>query len=121
MGVGLGLSICKEIILSQGGSIDIKSEVGKGTDFIVNLQAKCLVDNKRLSEAKDRMEALGHYESSESSENSFKGNEGEEDYGNSSEGSKFSRLFSYEDKQTENNIFSDVVLKDKSTLKVKLA
>ena len=65
MGVGLGLSICREIILSQGGSIDIKSEVGKGTDFIIKIQANCLVDNKRLREAQDRMEALGHYESSE--------------------------------------------------------
>ena len=36
-GVGLGLSICKEIILAHGGSINIKSELGKGTDFIISL------------------------------------------------------------------------------------
>ena len=36
-GVGLGLSICHQIILAQGGHVDIQSEVGKGTDFIINL------------------------------------------------------------------------------------
>ena len=35
LGVGLGLSICKDIILAQGGKVDIKSEEGKGTDFII--------------------------------------------------------------------------------------
>ena len=59
------MSICREIILSQGGSIDIKSEVGKGTDFIVNMKAKCLVDKKRIREAKNRMESLGYYATSE--------------------------------------------------------
>ena len=37
-GVGLGLSICREIILANGGNIEIKSEQGLGTDFIITLQ-----------------------------------------------------------------------------------
>ena len=92
MGVGLGLSICREIILSQGGSIDIKSEVGKGTDFIVNLKAKCLVDNKRIRKAQERMEALGHYESSEKSENGDKSSEIDQEDGSSSNYSDFSHI-----------------------------
>ena len=51
LGVGLGLSICKEIILAQGGSVDIHSEEGKGSDFIINLQARCRVDMARIRRA----------------------------------------------------------------------
>lgn len=36
-GAGLGLSICKEIALAHGGSIDVESEPGKGSTFIVSL------------------------------------------------------------------------------------
>ena len=50
-GVGLGLCICREIILAQGGAIDIKSEVGKGTDFIISLQARTLVDLEQKKQA----------------------------------------------------------------------
>jgi signal transduction histidine kinase len=37
-GFGLGLSIVKWIVDSHGGRIEAKSEVGKGTEFIVRLQ-----------------------------------------------------------------------------------
>ena len=36
-GTGLGLSIAKEIIEKNDGSIDIKSEVGKGTEVVLRI------------------------------------------------------------------------------------
>ena len=44
MGVGLGLTICKELILAMGGTVSIESELNKGTDFIITLHVKVLVD-----------------------------------------------------------------------------
>ncbi len=38
-GTGLGLSIAKEILSQNRGSIDIKSEVGKGTEVVIRLPA----------------------------------------------------------------------------------
>jgi len=52
-GVGLGLSICKEIIMANGGSIDMKSEEGKGTDFIISLKSGCRLDERRYNNAMD--------------------------------------------------------------------
>ena len=42
-GTGLGLSICKQIIEQMGGSVEVKSEVGKGTTFEINIKTKCKV------------------------------------------------------------------------------
>lgn len=39
-GTGLGLPIAKEIIEGNGGSIDIKSEIGKGTEVIMKIPCK---------------------------------------------------------------------------------
>jgi signal transduction histidine kinase len=38
-GIGLGLSITREIIKQHGGEIRVTSEIGKGTEFIVALPA----------------------------------------------------------------------------------
>ena len=47
-GVGLGLSICRDLIQKFGGKVDIKSEVGVGTDFIVKIPTKCKVNPKYI-------------------------------------------------------------------------
>ena len=39
-GTGLGLPIAKEVIEGNGGSIDMKSEVGKGTEVIIKVPVK---------------------------------------------------------------------------------
>ena len=39
-GTGLGLSIAKEILDKNGGSIDMKSEVGKGTEVVIKIPTK---------------------------------------------------------------------------------
>ncbi len=39
-GTGLGLTICKNIIEAHGGKIEVKSILGEGTTFIINLPIK---------------------------------------------------------------------------------
>lgn len=39
-GYGLGLSIAKHIVDRHGGSIKVKSEVGRGTTFSIQLPVK---------------------------------------------------------------------------------
>lgn len=36
-GTGLGLSICKNIIQQMGGNVEVQSEEGRGTLFIITL------------------------------------------------------------------------------------
>ena len=50
--MGLGLSICRDIIQALGGEVKIISEEGKGTDFIIQLKSKCSVDENEITEAK---------------------------------------------------------------------
>ena len=51
-GTGLGLSICKQIIEQMGGSVEVKSEVGRGTDFIINLKMKSKVTKFEIDSEK---------------------------------------------------------------------
>ena len=42
-GTGLGLSICKSIIEQMGGSVEVVSNIGEGTEFIINVKMHCIV------------------------------------------------------------------------------
>lgn len=52
-GTGLGLSICKQIIDEMGGSIEVSSKVGRGTDFIINLKTKSRLDVNHAVQLKE--------------------------------------------------------------------
>jgi len=41
-GTGLGLSICRNIVREAGGTIDVRSELDRGTTFVVRLPASTL-------------------------------------------------------------------------------
>ena len=41
-GTGLGLSICKQIVDQMGGFVNVKSQLGKGTQFIITLHPKVI-------------------------------------------------------------------------------
>lgn len=50
-GTGLGLSIARGIVEAHGGSIDVKSELGVGTTFTIELPAAALVQNTATNAA----------------------------------------------------------------------
>jgi signal transduction histidine kinase len=54
-GIGLGLPICKRIIDAHGGSIDVKSTLGKGTTFTVKLPIKPRAEKEKNNGVKKRL------------------------------------------------------------------
>ncbi len=47
-GTGLGMPISKSIIEAMGGNIEVESEQGKGTEFIVNLEFRLVEEPKKI-------------------------------------------------------------------------
>lgn len=68
-GTGLGLSICKQIIESMGGSVDVTSEIGHGTQFIINIKAKCKSTRVKFNE---EFQDISSFESNRSRSMFFK-------------------------------------------------
>lgn len=49
-GVGLGLSICKQLIEHMAGSVNVQSEVGEGTTFTISFKTTALIEDASMAE-----------------------------------------------------------------------
>ncbi len=52
-GTGLGMAIAKNIIESMGGTIEVQSEQGKGTEFTINIDFRLQHNPKRVETVKE--------------------------------------------------------------------
>ena len=58
-GTGLGMAIVKKYVNLLGGTIDVKSELGKGSTFVVTLKYK-IADQRYYLSAKDENDTVDH-------------------------------------------------------------
>lgn len=56
-GTGLGLSICKKLIEQMGGSVRAESQLGLGTQFIINIKTKCKHTHVKLHQLPMKVES----------------------------------------------------------------
>lgn len=61
-GSGIGLSLVKSLVEIQGGTINVKSKLGKGSEFIVTLPAKKLSDEDAGANLIDKEVPKSRYE-----------------------------------------------------------
>ena len=52
-GTGLGLTFCREALAAMNGSIEVYSELGKGTEFIISLPVGVKIKKTALSNAQE--------------------------------------------------------------------
>lgn len=52
-GSGIGLTIVKALVELHNGTIEVKSKYGEGTEFIIHLPAKLVLENKAVRAKKD--------------------------------------------------------------------
>ena len=53
-GTGLGLSICKKMVEHMGGSVSVKSELGEGSVFQMDLQTKAKIPCRPAVEEEEK-------------------------------------------------------------------
>lgn len=57
-GTGLGLSICKRIIEQMGGTVEVKSELGVGTAFLVTIFTTMMADQELFNKLYKKQQVL---------------------------------------------------------------
>ena len=69
-GVGLGLSICKQLIEQMAGSVRVESEIKEGTKFIISFRTTCKITENLLEDdrrSNDKKREFGEFMKSDDS------------------------------------------------------